>query len=339
MSKPKVSLIVSNLNGIRLKLLKDCINSLIKPNYQNCELIVVDNASSDESVKYLKNKFKNRRNCFVVENPVNIYSRGLNLGAKKASGKYLAYFNNDTEITKSYLKNLIKEFEKDSKLAITQGKLLNYYRRNIIDSAGETMDIYGNPVTIGFGKKDKKQFDEPKEILSASGSACMIKKDFFKKIGGYDPDFGIGYEDMDLALRARRMGYRVKIFPEAILYHKRAATDLAPFIKAQVKWHFSKNRIITMIKNYPSLILCKTLPVTLFLYLGIVIYEWFVHRNWQMGWVRITALFWCLLNLPRILAKRYEIEKQGAKFLGKKEIDLFSSKSLINSIFHFISIG
>lgn len=337
MSKPKVSLIISNLNGIQLKLLKDCIDSLIKPNYQNWELIVVDNASSDESVKYLKERFKKFKNCFVVENPVNIYSQGLNLGAKKASGKYLAYFNNDTEITKGYLKNLVEEFEKDNKLAIAQGKLLNYYRRNIIDSAGESMDIYGNPITIGFGEKDKKQYDKPQEILSASGSACVIKKDIFRKMVGYDPGFGIGYEDMDLALRARRMGYKVKRFPKAVIYHKRAATDLAPFIKTRVKWHFSKNRITTMLKNYPFLLLLKSLPITLFLYSGITLYELLIRRNWQMGWVRISAICWCLFNLPQILTKRYEIEKQGAKLLGKKEIDLFSSKSLINIIFHFIS--
>ena len=159
MSKPKVSIIVSNFNGLRLKLLKKCIDSLIKPDYPYWELIVVDNASTDKSVKYLQRKFKKYDNCFVIQNPVNMYSQGLNLGAKKASGEYLAYFNNDTEITKNYLNNLVKEFEKDNKLAIAQGKLLNYYRRNIIDSAGETMDIYGNPTTIGNGEKDEKQYD------------------------------------------------------------------------------------------------------------------------------------------------------------------------------------
>lgn len=338
MSKPKVSMIVSNLNGIQLKLLKDCISSLMKAGYKEWELIVVDNASTDKSVAYLNKKFKGRKNCFIVRNPINIYSQGLNLGAKKASGKYLAYFNNDTEITKSYLENLIEEFEKDKKLAIAQGKLLNYYKRNIIDSAGETMDIYGNPVTIGIGEKDKKQYDRPENVLSASGSACMINKSIFKKIGGYDPNFGIGYEDMDLALRARRMGYKVKRIPTAIIYHKRAATDLAPFIKLKVKWHFNKNRITTMIKNYPLWLLLKTLPVTLFLYLGITFYEWFICRNWQRGWIRLRAIFWCILNLPRIIIARNKLERKQVRYLEDKEIMLFSTKSLFNIFLHFNSI-
>lgn len=335
MSKPKVSMIVSNLNGMQLNLIKDCISSLIKPNYQNWELIVVDNASIDSSVAYLKKKFKDYKNCFVIENPINMYSQGLNLGAKKASGKYLAYFNNDVAITKDYLNNLVKEFEKDKKLAIAQGKLLNYKNRQNIDSAGETMDIYGNPVTIGMGEKDKGQFDVIENILSASGSACIIKKDIFKKLGGYDPGYGIGYEDMDLALRARRMGYQIKRFPDAVVYHKRAATDLAPFVRIKVKWHFNKNRITTMIKNYPLSLLVKTIPVTLLIYFLITVYEWIIRRNWRIGWVRLTSIIWILFNLPSILNQRSKIRNLA---LSNNELELFSSKSLISIFNHFTSI-
>lgn len=338
MAKPKVSMIVSNFNGMQLNLIGDCINSLIKPGYPSWELIVVDNASTDESVKYLKKRFKNYKNCNVLENPINMYSQGLNLGAKKASGKYLAYFNNDTAITNSYLENLVKEFEKDKKLAIAQGKILNYKNRKKIDSAGETMDIFGNPVTIGIGERDNGQYDHVENILSASGSACMIKKSVFEKIGGYDPIFGIGYEDMDLALRTRRLGYQVKRFPKAIVYHKRAATDLADFIRVKVKWHFNKNRLITMIKNYPLLLLIATLPVTIALYKLIILYEWIIRGNWQIGWVRLTSIFWVMLNLPFITATRQKINKMGTKSLSDKEYALFSSKSLLSIFKHFTII-
>ncbi|MDO8658199.1 MAG: glycosyltransferase family 2 protein, partial [Candidatus Levybacteria bacterium] len=222
MSKPKVSMIVSNFNGMSLNLLKDCLDSVLKPGYPNWELLVVDNNSSDNSVTYLKKRLKKYKNCFIIQNPINMYSQGMNLGAQSASGKYLAYFNNDVAITKNYLFNLIQEFEKDSKLAIVQGKLLNYYKRTIVDSAGETMDIYGNPVTLGLGEDDHGQFSQTENILSASGSACMIRKNIFNKIDGYDPSYGIGYEDMDLSLKIRRLGYKIKRIPNAVIYHKRA---------------------------------------------------------------------------------------------------------------------
>lgn len=338
MSKPKVSMIVSNFNGMQLDLIKDCVNSLVKPAYPNWELVVVDNASTDNSVEYFKKRFERLKNCFIVENSINMYSQGLNLGAKISRGKYLAYFNNDVAITKNYLNNLVKEFEKDKKLAIAQGKLLNYKDHSKIDSAGETMDIFGNPVTIGYGEKDQGQYDHVEDILSGSGSACMIRKDIFEKIGGYDPSFGIGYEDMDLALRVRKFGYKVKRFPKAVVYHRRAATDLADFIKVKVKWHFNKNRLTTMIKNYPVSLLIGTLPVTIALYKLITVYEWLFRGNWTMGWVRLTSLIWVILNLPYILGSRNKVNKKGAKPLSKKEYMLFSSKSILSSLRHFISI-
>lgn len=338
MSKPKVSMIVSNLNGMSLNLLRDCLDSLLKPGYDNWELIVVDNNSTDQSVQYLEQRFKKYKNCFVVKNPINMYSQGLNLGAQKTTGKYFAYFNNDVAITKDYFNNLVKEFEKDPKLAIAQGKLLNYKNRQVVDSIGETMDIYGNPVTLGMGEKDKGQYDHIEDILSASGSACMIKKDIFQKLGGYDPGYGIGYEDMDLALRARRLGYKVKRFPSAVVYHKRAATDLAPFIRIQVKWHFNKNRIATMIKNYPISLLIQTIPVTLLIYISIIAYEWIVRRHWRIGWVRLTSIVWTVFNLPSILAFRYKISSKGAVTLSETELKLFSSKSLLSIFNHFTSV-
>lgn len=337
MSKPKVSIIISNFNGIQLKLLKNNIASLIKPDYPNWELLVVDNASTDSSIEFLQQKFKNHPNCFIIKNPQNIYSQGLNLGAKKATGKYLAYFNNDTKVTNNYLNILIQEFEKDNHLAIAQGKLLNYYKKKILDSVGETIDIYGNPVTVGVGEKDQGQFDQATNILSASGSACIIRKSIFNKLGGYDASYGIGYEDMDLSLRAKRQGYHVKYFPKAIIYHKRAATDFAPFVKAKVKWHFCKNRLATMIKNYPLSLLLKTLPITIILYLGISLYEWIINRNWQMGWIRISAIFWCIFNLPNILTTRSSVYKKSLKFVTQKELKLFSSKSFISLFKDFVS--
>ena len=329
-TKPLVTIIISNLNGMQLNLLEECLDSLLKPGYPNWELIVVDNNSTDKSIDYLEKRFKDIPNARVIKNPINMYSQGLNWGAICAKGEYLAYFNNDVAIKKGYFQELIKQFEKDKKLAIAQAKLVNLFDRKKIDSAGETMDKYGNPITIGAGEQDKKQFDEEEEILSASGSACMIRKSTFEKLGMYDPAYGIGYEDMDLALRARRLGYKVKRFPKAVCYHKRASTDLAEFIRVKVKWHFNKNRISTMIKNYPLEMLLITLPFTILLYVGIGLYEWVVRQNWAIGKVRFTSMFWVLVNLPKLIAKRDRIDELGSKPLSNKDLSLFSDKSLVD---------
>ncbi|KKR10655.1 MAG: putative glycosyltransferase [Candidatus Woesebacteria bacterium GW2011_GWA1_39_21] len=338
MKNPKISIIISNLNGVRLKLLDDCLNSLTKPNYPNWELFVVDNNSDDESVLYLQKRFQKLKNCHVIKNKVNMYSQGLNLGAKHAKGKYLAYFNNDVAIDKNYFRYVINKLESDSSIAILQGKLLNYYKRNIIDSAGETMDKFGNPITIGSGETDRGQYNNENEILSASGSACVIKKDIFQKIGHYGPEYGIGYEDMDIALRARSMGYKVVRFPKAVVFHKRASTDLAPFIRTKVKWHFNKNRLSTMIKNYPLSLLITSLPFTIMLYVFIGSWECLVHGNWKIGLTRFTSIGWVISNISKIIQRRNAIKKvtvDGYVF----PINLFSDKSFFTFFKDFLKIN
>ncbi len=325
---PLVSLIVSNLNGMNLNILADCLKSVMASTYKNWELIVVDNNSNDSSVEFVKKLFKGKKNCHLIQNPVNMYSQGLNLGAKAAKGEFLAYFNNDVAIPKGYFETMVKQFETYPNVAIAQAKLVNYFDRKKIDSAGETMDIYGNPITIGAGDADQGQFDQSEDILSCSGSACMIRRSVFEKLGGYDDDYGIGYEDMDLALRARRMGYAVKRFSKVVVFHKRASTDLAAFVRIKVKWHFNKNRLATMLKNYPPMLLVRALPVTIVLYIGIGFYEWFVRKNWQIGWVRFTAMGWAAEHLGDVLTKRQEIFDKGAKPLSLNDIGLFSPKSI-----------
>ncbi|OGM33530.1 hypothetical protein A3D00_00150 [Candidatus Woesebacteria bacterium RIFCSPHIGHO2_02_FULL_38_9] len=325
---PLVSIIISNYNGVKLNILRDCLESFRHIDYPNYELILVDNASTDKSLKVAKKILGKNPKFKIIKNPVNMYSQGLDLGFSAARGEYIAYFNNDLAIEKRYFHKLIEAFNKYSRLALVQGKLLWYFDHQIIDSAGETMDIFGNPVTIGNKIKDDGQFDRNEEILSASGSACMLKRSIFKDIGQYDPYYGIGYEDMDLALRLRYKGFIVMRIPSAICYHKRGTTDLSAMVRIRVKWHFNKNRLATMIKNYPLSTLLEALPVTLFIYMGIMIYDAFVKRNLDLSLTRPSSVFWVLKNLPRIIEERRKIRKD-ANFSGdRKTFSLFASPNL-----------
>src|SRR3989344_1727361 len=297
---PLVSIIISNYNGVKLNILRDCLESFRHIDYPNYELILVDNASTDKSLKVAKKILGKNPKFKIIKNPVNMYSQGLDLGFSAARGEYIAYFNNDLAIEKRYFHKLIEAFNKYSRLALVQGKLLWYFDHQIIDSAGETMDIFGNPVTIGNKIKDDGQFDRNEEILSASGSACMLKRSIFKDIGQYDPYYGIGYEDI----------------------------DLAAMVRIRVKWHFNKNRLATMIKNYPLSTLLEALPVTLFIYMGIMIYDAFVKRNLDLSLTRPSSVFWVLKNLPRIIEKRRKITKD-ANFSGdRKTFSLLASPNL-----------
>lgn len=328
---PLISIIISNYNGARLNTLQECLESFVKLDYPNFELILVDNASVDNSINFAKKIFGDNKKFRIIKNPVNMYSQGINLGFKESMGEYIALFNNDIEPEKGYLQKLYSAFKKYPKLGIVQGKLISYFDHSIIDSAGETMDIYGNPVTLGYQAKDEG-FSTTKEILSATGAACLIKKTSLLKVGGYDSDFGIGYEDMDHSLRFRQNGFTVMSMPDAVCFHKRGVTDLSPSIRVKVRWHFNKNRLSTMIRNYPLNLLIKALPVTILIYIGSFIWESLTYKNTKLALTRIHAIYWVVINLPKLIAERKKIRRNVSKRCDKDLLGLFAPEDIKGKI-------
>lgn len=333
---PKVSIIISNYNGLQLNLVVDSLSSVLDCDYPNFEVLLIDNASTDKSVEVIKQKFGKNPNLRIIRNTINMYSRGLNLGLDNATGNYIAFFNNDIEFKAGYFQKVLKIFKNYPKAYLVQGKLLYYYDYSIIDSAGESMDIYGNPITIGAWSLDKGQFDDITEILSAAGSASVVRKEAIDLIGKFDEDFGIGYEDMDFALRLRLKGYKVLYAPDAVIYHKRGKTDLSPLVRIKARWQFNKNRLATMIKNYPVLLLMRTIAVTVLLYIIAGCWEIFIKRKTKLGLTRFTAIFWVIKNIPKLLKKRFAVRSNVNKRGEDKILNLLSKRSLFNSFLCFV---
>jgi len=333
---PKVSIIISNYNGLQLGLVIDSLTSVLNCDYPNYEVFLVDNASTDKTVQVIRRKFGKNRRLKIIQNPVNMYSQGLNLGLDNSTGEYITFFNNDIEYKSGYFQKIIKIFKKYPKAYLVQGKLVYYYDHKLIDSAGESMDIYGNPVTIGAWEIDNGQFNNLSEILSAAGSASVVRKKAIGLVGKFDEDYGIGYEDMDFALRLRLKGYKVFYTPDAVIYHKRGKTDLSPMVRIKVRWHFNKNRLATMIKNYPTSLLVKTLPLTIILYVVAAFWEIFIRRKVNLGLTRFTAILWVIRNTPLLFRKRFNIRKNINKTGEAKMLTLFSSRSLLKSFQSFV---
>lgn len=328
---PLISIVISNYNGGKIDILKDCLTSFKKIDYPNYEIILVDNNSTDDSLKIAQRILGNNPKFKIIQNPVNMYSQGLNLGLRAARGEYVAYFNNDIALEKGYFHELVRSFDRYPKMALAQGKLLWYFDHSVIDSAGESMDIFGNPVTIGYRTTDNGQFDHEEEILSASGSACVLKKSFLKGVGEYGEGYGIGYEDMDLALRLRHKGFQVVRIPSAVCYHKRGSTDLASIVRIKVKWHFNKNRLSTMVKNYPLSLLLLSLPVSGLIYIGVMLQEW-MGGKFQLGLTRLTSIGWVVLNLPVLIKERDWIRRSTNPKRDASIFNLFAPVNLLGKI-------
>ena len=220
---PKISIIIVNYNG--KELLQKCLESLFKTNYENFEVILVDNNSTDNSIEFVTKEYPK---IIVIKLDSNKgFAEPNNIGAKIAKGEYLLFLNNDTVTTSNFISEMIKVLEKDQRVAICQSLLLR--PNGDIDSSGDFID------RIGIVYNSKTKIDQIKEISSARGACMMIRKKIFDKLGGFDEKFFFSFEDVDLGWRSWILGYKVVIAPNSVVYHSAGKTSSK--LKSEAAFH------------------------------------------------------------------------------------------------------
>lgn len=309
--EPLISAIVTNYNGWELGLLEDFFDSFLRDNFTNFEIFLVDMVSTDGSIAKVKEKFGKDSRLKIIRNPVNNMSAGINMALKKAIGKYVLFLNNDIYFQKGAIKKMTDFMDTHPNVGQIQGKVVSYFDHSKIDSVGESMDLYGNPVTIGAGEEDKGQYNKSYEVLSVGGASALLRRSLLAEVGFLDPDYAIGYEDMDMALRLRLVGYKMFYLPEVVVYHRRASSTsrASDKLKAQIKLWFNKNRIATVIKNYEAVNVLRSLPVIIMIYVLSGFFEIFYKRLWRFGLTRFQAIIWLITNFPSLLAKRSKVQR------------------------------
>lgn len=219
----KIGIIIVNYNGE--KYTNDCIKSVLKSSYQNYLVIVVDNASTDNSVRLLE-EFNNK--IVIIKNNENLgFSGANNIGIKYAlenECEYVLLLNNDTEIDKELIKNMVDASIKNNN-AIISPKIYYYDEPNKIWSAGGGLNWKkGLSFHYGQDEVDKGQFDQQKEIDFATGCCILIHKSVFDKIGFLAEEYFLYFEDTDFCVRAKRAGIKIIYEPKAKLWHKVSST-------------------------------------------------------------------------------------------------------------------
>ena len=246
-----VSIIIPHWNGI--DVLSECIDSLNNTKYSNFEIIVVDNASSDDSVKWINN---NHPKINIVENDQNYgYAGGCNRGIKTSKGDYIVFLNNDTIHEKNWLSNLVSFMNNHPDCAAVQPKILNYYERDKFDYAGGSgghMDLLCYPFARGrlFLEQeiDNKQYDDDTQCFWASGTAIMVRKKYFLEVEKFDENFFAHMEEIDLCWKLQLKGYKVYVNPKSVVYHKNAVSLPMTSLKKFMLNH--RNSIIMLLSNY-----------------------------------------------------------------------------------------
>ena len=238
---PTISVVIVNYNGSRW--LSGCLSALTEDSTVSKEIIVVDNASSDDSLDVVRH-YPHVRIAAQAEN-LGV-AAGDNAGARLARGEWLAFLNNDTVPRVGWLAALKRELESDRTLGLAAARLLYLDDPSIIDSAGDGWTRAGNAFTRGHGQP-ASAYDTRVEVFGACGAAFMIARSVFDELEGFDEDLFLAFEDVDLSYRARLLDYGCVFVPDAVVEHAGSATlgrlsaEAVFFGQRNLEWVYLKN--------------------------------------------------------------------------------------------------
>lgn len=251
--KADVATVILNYNG---KHYLDRFLPFFKSNrFPNNKIYVVDNASTDGSVKWLRSQHPDVTTISLEKNTG--YAGGYNEGLAQIKAKYYAIVNSDIEITAGWLEPIIDLMETDDRIAAVQPKILAEARRGYFEYAGASggcMDSLGYPFCRGRIlqniERDTGQYETPMDIFWASGAAFVVRSDVFHQLGGFDADYFAHQEEIDFAWRVLLKEYRIVSCPQSVVYHVGGGT-LQYGSSEKVYLNF-RNNLVTLMKYLPQ---------------------------------------------------------------------------------------
>lgn len=249
--KHDTAVVILNWNG--RSLLQQFLQKVVDHSANVADVIVADNASTDDSVAYIKAHFPE---VSIIQNTVNGgYSKGYNDALKQIDHSYYVLLNSDVEVTAYWIEPIISMMKADTSIAAAQPKVLAYHHKQQFEYAGAAggfIDKMGYPFCRGriFNsfENDLGQYNDVKEIFWATGACLFIRADLFHKAGGLDEDFFAHMEEIDLCWRIKNMGYKIIYNPNAIIYHVGGGT--LDKIKPQKTYLNFRNNLILLCKNH-----------------------------------------------------------------------------------------
>lgn len=257
-----VSVITVNYNGAEDTLAcLEGIRTLVDP-AGGIEVIVVDNASVDQSVDRILHAFPETR---LVANATNLgFAGGCNSGVAVAKGEYLAFINNDARPDERWLVEAMHVLRRRADVACVASKVLSWEGDRADFTGGAGVTLYGFGYREGFGEPCTDRHESPREVLFATGSALVVRADTYRTSGGFDDRYFAFFEDVDFGWRLWLLGHTVLYVPTSVVYHRHHST-----IGREGRWRedylLERNALYTLIKNLDDANLPRALSAALLL--------------------------------------------------------------------------
>jgi GT2 family glycosyltransferase len=296
---PRLTVAVLSYDGRHL--LEMMLPSLARQRYGDFEVVVVDNGSRDDTVRWLAESWPQVR---VISLPENIgVTAALNVCARAGDGELLALFNNDVELDADCLGELVGALDAHPQAGWAAGKLRDFQQRELLDGAGDVFTWAATGGRRGHGELDRGQYDAPGEVFGACGGAALYRRSVLRLVGDFDEDFFAFYEDVDWNLRAQLAGFSCRYVPSALAYHMGSAT-IGRGLSDFTRYHLWRNRLWIIAKDLPLGAIARHSPQLL---LGQLENLAMALRARKLGiWLRVWRD--ALQGLPRMLRKRRRVQ-------------------------------
>lgn len=299
-----------------------CLDCLKSQTYHSFEIILIDNASQDESLAIARKYQEQQLNLQIVEQKQNTgFAAANNLGAKIAKGKWLVLLNADAFPQPDWLEKLLQASEEHPEFAAFSSRQLSADNPEILDGAGDTYHSSGIATRQHVGFPAQEYGLNTQEVFSVCAAAALYRKDVFIEAGGFDEDYFAYYEDVDLGFRLRLLGHRSLYVANAIVFHVGSAS----FGKKSefTTYHIQRNFVWTYVKNMPSFLFWKYLPAHLLANIYFLTYVSMKNSSKAIWKGKTDAIF----NIKEILKKRHKIQMQ--RRIKSDEIEQILEKGLL----------
>lgn len=325
----RVAVVILNWNG--KAFLERYLPFVLKFNVPDAEIIVADNASTDDSVDFLEKNFPVVR---IVKNPVNGgFAEGYNTALKQINAEYYVLLNSDVEVTENWIPPVITMFDKNPGIAAVQPKIKSYTNPSYFEYAGAAggyIDKYGYPFCRGrifdVIEKDEGQYNTESEIFWATGACLFIRSSVFHEMGGFDIDLFSHQEEIDLCWRMKLKGYTILYCPgsEVLHYGGGMLPKSSPF-KTYLNF---RNNLVILCKNHPKRGLLNKILLRMILD-GLAAFRFLFMGNAKDFGAILKAHFHFYGTLGKTMKKRRQVQSM----VKSHKISCIYKRSIVKKYF------
>ncbi len=306
MKNPDISIIIAARDAE--KYIQTCLDSLLQEKPSNYEIIIVDDASEDDTLKILK-KYQKQSNIVLHSFPTQKGAAAArNFGATESRGAYLFFLDSDTKIPTGWSKAIPQLYKKNPN-AIMICKLLRFHS-NRFDSAGEFLTPFYLLIDRAKADFDTGQFEKELPVFSGKSAAMLIQKNRFELLGGFDEKMEWLVEDTDLCFRNWLAGFTVVYQPAITVFHNDPTYEKSKgyYRKLQPRYRGCRNTIRMVLKNADGKKLWYAVPVQLsiWLFLSIIM---LVRLDFASAGELLHGILWNTLNMKDTWKARQTVQQ------------------------------